>query len=380
MCSLAFADFKPEALTPEMTSRESGLSYALFENQTVLADNVGFSIEIPVASASLHNLAKVMTSEKGPTVLSNLFKSNNIKDNLINLAACLVDNAGGGRNTLTTLNAGTAFSFNSFAMGFNASVKVPTEGNGSSIKANLEGQASLTLAYGRSVFNDGKTRIAVGFALRPSYLIYSETLSVETISKILSTSDTDVSDIIENLNFNAGLGLPFDLSASFIKYDGKLQFNVQAFNLNGYYLVNENFKITEIKNKIRPSENHATVKTPMELNFNVVYQPKLKYVKPTVTLGFNNINGFITDQLADKEKPSSTKLKNTLLYLNADVNLNLFDFADLKAGVHGGYFFSTLSFGLSGNKFDIAYYWSEFGDELGEKGVDTLSLRIRLGF
>lgn len=370
-----------EAFEPQVCLRTSGLEYTLFRNQASLADNFGFSLEIPSFSTSVYNVAGIMASEKGSTALAALFGNNEstqeFSDILLDLGLSLVEQLQGKakKNSIASADLGMGFSVNSFAMGVNSKLSINTFNPGStlSMSACAVGDLSISLAYGRSVLNDGVTKVSVGAALRPSYRIYT-LLDADKIAeyaqKLSSINDLNLT----TLKYSEGLGIPIDFSVAFSRYNGKLELIAQAENVLGFYFINDSC-YEELGKNILPLKPSRILYTPMKLNLSLVYNPERRFLNPSFAAEFVDINGYINNIIT-----TSFMAKNILMYLNADVNLNVLQVLDVTAGIHGGYLYGGAALSIGGNRFEMLYNWSEFGDELGESAVDTLTLRVRLGY
>lgn len=354
--------------------RTSGLDYTLYSDQARLAENYGFSLELPAVSGSLYNIARVMADDTGSQVLSDLFKGQKIQENLVSILGVLVEQMGYKANKAASLDLGFGFGYNSFAMGINGGLTVHSYNKSgttvATLSAGLEANTALTFAYGRSVYNDGRTKINAGIAFRPTLKVFSSELNAQEVVK---WNDLN----LENIKVNSGYALPFDFTLTFSQFNGKLVFKVLASNINGTFYVNrEDYSYTEIAEKLIPSSS-AKLKTPMQIGASVVYKPGIRFIDPTVSVEFKDINGYLKTKVIDS---SNVQLKNILMYLNADLNLNVLQILDLTAGIHGGYAYAGAGMGFGGNTIQVFYNWSEFGQELGEKPVDTFTVRVKLGY
>lgn len=354
--------------------RTSGLDYTLYSDQARLADNYGFTLELPSVSGSLYNIARVMADDTGSNVLSDLFKGQKIQESLVSLLGVMVEQMGFKANKAASSDLGFGFGVNSFATGINGGLKVltynPSGTSVATLSAGLEANIAFTLAYGRSVYNDGRTKVNAGIALRPTLKVFSSELNA---GEVVQWESLD----LENIKVNSGWALPFDFTLTFNQLNGKLVFKVLASNINGaFHVGEEDYSYTKIAENLIPSSS-VKMRTPMELGASVVYKPGIRFIDPTVSFEFRDINGYLKTKVLNSQK---VELKNILMYLNADVNLNVLQILDITAGVHGGYAYAGAAMGFGGNTIQVFYNWSEFGEELGEKPVDTFTVRVKLGY
>ena len=71
-------------------------------------------------------------------------------------------------------------------------------------------------------------------------------------------------------------------------------------------------------------------------------------------------------------------MTNFLARLKLGAELELLNFIELRAGLNGGYTSVGVGFNILIFHVEASYYWNEFGNVLGEKDVDALTLRFNL--
>ena len=115
--------------------------------------------------------------------------------------------------------------------------------------------------------------------------------------------------------------------------------------------------------------------TPLSLGLGVAYDPKLKYVDPSISLAFSGINLYFANDL-DKEHP----LLELFKYIDANIYLDILDVVNLRASYRDGYPQFGVGVDVYGNLVELSYGFHEAGSEYGLKPVDALTIRVKLGY
>ena len=116
-----------------------------------------------------------------------------------------------------------------------------------------------------------------------------------------------------------------------------------------------------------------TAKSDMNLALGVGWAPDLGgwewLADPTVAIDFVDLIGLFDD----------FSLNSFLARLKMGAEIKLFKVLELRGGLNGGY----VSLGLGVDLFKVihleaSYYWSEFGENLGDKDVDAFTIRANI--
>ena len=358
---------------PTLTADSATLENILYYNPAQLATN-NLIIEAPTASFSGFNCAKAMKSKSVQEAVNQLKQFKFTKKNLITVFAGYVYNVGTGRNDVSAVDAGLGTAIKNFAFGLNVKAAAKTLPDGSPTQSLTTTimvpvvDAAFSFAYGWRVWEKEDRYLDAGISMKYARKMYILGLNA---SNLLENAD------FENKPANAGIAFPFDLGLTYGMLDGKLTFSATALNLNGYYYMHKyaNYKDAI---KLKDGLNGYVLYSPWEGNLEARFTPKWQYVNPTVSLRFDNINGFIVDDLNtdNGRKPWRELFRH--LVLKAELDILKYAKLDL-AFLHGYPEFGAVV-DIFGNSLEIRYGYHEAGTLYGAKPVDTFTIRIKLGY
>ena len=83
--------------------------------------------------------------------------------------------------------------------------------------------------------------------------------------------------------------------------------------------------------------------------------------------------------LKDKDN-SDFRASDLLLHLNLGAEVGLFDILTVRGGVNRGYLSIGAGLWLPFMQVDASYGWQEFGNQIGDKPVDSLTIKFSLGY
>ncbi len=121
-----------------------------------------------------------------------------------------------------------------------------------------------------------------------------------------------------------------------------------------------------------------TVYTPWSLNLGVELTHKWAFFEPKLTVRFDNILGFIRNDV--KTYGYADSKVEIFKYLTFRADLRIVRFIKLNAAFRKGYLEFGGALDFYGNTIELAYGYHEAGASYGAKPVDTLTLRIKFGF
>lgn len=183
-----------------------------------------------------------------------------------------------------------------------------------------------------------------------------------------------------------GYAIPVDLGVTLSLANDAVRLSATANNLNGTYRMSSYDSFANMTNSVvgtevfTPEEGYEAkesekfeIKTPWTLNFGFAFAPNVIF-KPVITADLIDMLGMVKSLGSD-----SFKAEDLLLHLNAGAEVSILCF-NLRAGVNRGYMSVGAGVGLLGMRIDATYGWQEFGAELGDKPVDSFTIRFNLGY
>jgi len=378
------------AFATSLPADSDSLSYKLHVNPATLSENK-LIVQFPSLAIDGYNIADTISKESVAEAVSHMLKFKFSKEDLVRLAVGMLENVGSGYNSVmsTTVEAGAAI--NHFAFGIDAVVQartMPAFKSGTEEEPiNMDPEEeyipqtlaktgvvpvvdiAATVSYGMRVLEFGSCYLDAGASVRVVKRSYLTQLSADTI-------------INEGLDFNSkearsGFAVPLDLSAVLGVLNGDIRFSVSANNLNGYFYMQ---KYANYKDALSGKNGYGkyTVYSPWNLNAGVEISHKWSFIEPKLTIRFEDIVGFFKNEF-DEENGVDPKVE-IYKYLTFRADIRLVKFVKLNAAFRKGYLEFGGALDFYGNSIELSYGYHEAGDSYGEKPVDTLTLRIKLGF
>lgn len=373
----AYTRVTDRAMRPVFTEPQDGVNYALFGNAASLAtaQKGTRKITTPYISASSYNVSNALKDRGVAEALSGITKFQWTKQNWVTYLLGLVMASGSGYGEVFAADLGFGAQIGHFAFGFNADVAIHSmpgldgEGNpqdGSSPVSSgyvPEADYALSVAYGLRVIDSDRVKVDAGIAVHVAQKVYMLQLNTTEISDLISGNKS-----FENLAARGGIAFPVDLGLRIGFLDGRLNFDVTATNLNGYYYMANYDNIVKAAT-FNGGKDKYTLYTPFNLSAGVSYTPGFKYFNPTVYGKFSDIVTFYKDY--DAVPPR---------FIDVGVRLSVFSFLDLRASYRYGYPELAVGLDLYGNSIELSYGFQEAGDAYGEKPIDKLTFRMKMGF
>ena len=375
---------------------QSGLAAAgrmdsFYTNPAALAEG-RFGLNLPTVAVTMYNVQKLVSDEEAMTIFNSIVDGTAEDNAELALAEKMVNNLGSGYNTLATIDAGVGAAFGSFGLGANAQLKLHTLSNGSSNVANVtivpEVNVAQTVALGLNIIKTDALKLQIGAAGHFVYKAYLKGQNAGTLSSLLSDEDADVEQqLVWNTPVSGGYAVPIDFGVTLSLANDAIRFSATANNLNGTYhmtsydsagtmmntLTGETSVPEGMENYEAKTSDAFEIETPWTLNFGFAFAPDIIF-KPVITADLVDMLGMVENFSSE-----TFRAEDLLLHLNAGAEISVLCF-NLRAGVNRGYMSVGAGVGLLGMRVDATYGWQEFGAELGDKPVDSFTIRFNLGY
>ena len=341
---------------------------ALYRNPAGLAEG-SLDIDLPSISITLYNPAGILTSG----VIQDLTSGGqNAVDKGLEFLESL-----GVYNKIMQVDASAGFSAKGFGFGFAVQDIIHTyNGSGSSaVSSSLLNQINAVLSIGYAYrFNlPMDYSIDVGAAIRFNYIAYTKTIGAGTILGMISGSGNPFDSILQETPMMAGFSIPIDIG---VTANMPLGFSVSfaARNINGRYYMTAIDSISDWSKN--PFGSGYTEKFSFEsdchLDLGVAWQwDEFWWFRPTIALDFVDLIGF-------KDHPFS--FRGFMGHVNIGAEFEFVKSIAIRAGLAGGYLSLGLGLDLHVIKVDLSYYWREYGEIAGAKGVDACTVNFTLGW
>jgi len=366
-------------IRPTTLNRNDKLNYSLFGNASKLAEKE-LVIQFPYIESSSYNISTALKDKGFADALSNITKLKITRADLVAYLMGLVMATGGGYNNIIGADVVMGSQIGNMAFGLNARVDMESMppivdgkiGQSSSPAGNgyvPEVNFAFTFAYGRRIIENDVFTLDVGGAVRYAQKVYLKQITLATLSDIM-----DKKVEIDTLAARGGFAIPIDLGVTMGLLDGKLEVFATANNVNGFYYM---WEYDGYKDALlfKNGHDYFVMYTPLSLGLGVAYDPKLKYVDPSLSFALSGINLYIENDL-DKEHPFLELFK----YVDANINVDIMDVLNVRASYRDGYPNFGLGFDVYGNMVELSYGFHEAGSEYGLKPVDALTIRVKLGY
>lgn len=352
-----------KAFLPTDAAESNYVTYALYKDPTILS-NGKFSLALPSVSITHYNTSSFLMSDAGSKFAADLVRFQIDKNKVYSALYSLVDSLGVGYNDLLNADVNVGIAGDNWVMGVNARTVTDLYselGAGTDAKIRPMVDVAGSLGFNIGLIENDSFNLNFAVVTRFAYRAYTkDTLTVEDIEQF----------DIESEEITSGWAVPVDVSLGTDLFDGGLRFTISATNLNGYYYMadHENYKSAI---DIRGGYNSRTVYTPWSLNAAVIFNPDFQFINPKVRVEFVDIYNYVLNENGKEEFIS---------HLNIGAEVKLFDFISIKGALNSGYWQIGAGLDVAGNNISLLYGWHEAGDMLGYKPVDSLTLRVTLGY
>lgn len=357
--------FKPENATaafrttaPAFATRANRTEYGLFVNPAALR---GGKFQILVgADADIYKAAEILS-----TLDTKNFSVSSFVGSYLNELDY-------GKSKLLSAEADLFLGLGNFAFGVYANADVDASVGGTSTFVNPVIDGGVALGYGSRVFNSDLVSVDVGLAFHADATFVN---SFQMGTANLENLDLDPASILKQgipfigVSADAGVNVGFlkDHLVASVSFTDYAPFGCWAFNLD--------------TKKILTAEELAGAYPD-----NTVAEDYKKAYKLNAGVSGNiNLLGFNATAFADVVDILGLDFKNfeaksVLSHVNVGATLDFAGFLKASAALYGGDPELGVGFDIFGNEVGLIYKISEGSSEMGQKTVDSLSVRVRLGF
>ena len=362
---------------------------SFFINPSILGVKKGFAIHVVDFSVTLYNLQRTLSNKQAMQDFDAML--NGDEDAAVAFATTYMEGLGNGRNLIWKGDFGMGVKIGSFGLGTDVQIKLHTLNEGTSVASiNIipELNVAETVALGLKLIDTDAFSFSAGAAVHGIYKVYFKGIGGSKIINMISGSSDPEKVLLWDTPVMAGIAVPFDLGVTFGLFNDQLKLAATANNLNGTYhmksysgagyLVNSVSPGTmPVPTDVPPAKDSVSfdVVTPWTLNIGIAFTPDINVIQPVLTADLVDTIGLFK-AMGD----GTFRASDLLLHLNVGAELGLFDILKARVGIDRGY----LSFGtgiwLPFAQIDATYGWQEFGAEIGDKPVDSLTIRISLGY
>ena len=366
----------------------AGRTDSFYTNPAILADK-RFGLSVPSISMTMYNVQKVVSNKEQRDLASAIISGEAQDSDNLTFAEQLVKNLGNGYNVLAKLDASVGLAIWQLGFGTNAQVKLHTLANGSSNLTNTtiipEVNLAQTVGFGMNIIKTDSLKLQAGVSAHFVYKAYLKGQNAKTVAALISEDDSvDYgTSLLWSTPLMAGYATPIDLGVTLSIANDAVRFSATANNLNGLYHMKSYTSVGDYANTVKEEEvvevpeghvkNESTdfeISTPWTLNVGFAFAPNVIF-SPVVTVDVVDVIS-----LFDNEE---FRASDILLHLNAGAEVTLAIF-NLRAGINRGYATVGVGFGFIGMRVDATYGWQEFGTEIGDKPVDSLTIKFNLGY
>ena len=364
-----------------------GRADSFFMNPAGFAHRV--NVLLPSAEVTLYHPYDLLKPGKngGNSIVDNIIEASQIADEdartkaMIGAGQEFLRSLKKGEGKLLDVNASVGLNIKGFAFGVNVNDSIHTFGVGktggldSAIFDELNVTANLGFAW-RFHLGD-KVWIDAGANWRPTYKAYSYSLDGNTLIGMASGSTSTeggnpADELLNTLPVAAGYALPFDLG---LNVSGSWwSVGVVGRNILGTY----NMTIFDSINDFYPQwssvfgKKDFQIETPWSIDLGFGFRWDNDFFKPTLVCDIVDVNGLFTAKEFNG--------REMLNHIKAGAELRLLSFLDIRGGFNQGYWSVGAGLDLAIVKIDVAYFWQEFGEKLGDYGLDGLSIRVNVGY
>lgn len=365
---------------PITSMNSSDLSYLLFDNPSELSESRN-RFNFPAVAIQVNHVSTLLTQLTNDDVMSVIQSFINKEEldygKLIDAGYSILENYPGGITDLFKIDLATGFQKENLAISLNVEAGLTSEtvDSGASLGKIISFSlmphvtSALSVGYGRTICENEVFTINAGISLHGIQRLVTEKIDVIKGAEIVSLEKMDLNSILKSFKSDADFALTSDLSLSIGLTDKPFRFDFNLHNMPGTYKVKCYDSIFDMLN-YESNGNKYSVYTPTTLSayFVVDFIP-LNFWDGRIKLYLRSgIDGF---------GPNNSDLRQLL---DTKVCLNLFNTVECVVRNKAGYHQYGLSLNYHENRIDLLYGWHEEGKYLGDKPVDTFTLKMSLGF
>ncbi|MBP5162055.1 MAG: hypothetical protein ILP16_03665 [Spirochaetales bacterium] len=374
-----YAPITGNAMRPGYVERTDGLNYILFGNPAAIGES-SFMLQIPYIESSSYNVTEALKDPGVAEALSKINKLQATKNDFITYILGLVAASGAGFGEVITVDTGAGAQMRNLAFGMNIRAGVHSmpgldeEGQfkpsgsviGNGYVPSLD--FALSVAFGFRVLDTDVLTLDAGASFHYAQKAYMLQVTSAELGALLNGSKD-----FENLPARAGFALPVDIGVTVGLLRDRIRLELTANNLNGtYHMSNYENSINALI--LAEGTDDFEIEIPYSLNFRASFDPGFRYCNPTLYAAFTGMNLYAENA---KGKPGSEIFR----YLDGGVIVTFVKSISLRASYRYGYPEFAMGAGIFGNAIELVYGFQEApGARYGEKPIDRLTFRMRLGF
>ena len=260
-------------------------------------------------------------------------------------------------------------------------------GADTNIIAELNASAAVGIAFSLPLIDD-LLEVDAGAVVRPTFTAYTQRIGAQNIINSAFSEGTDMlQQFLEDNQLASGYAVPVDVG---INVNGPLGVRLSAVarNLNAVYTMyeyseagtwlNEMLALVEaepVYTGPSTASTEFTVEVPWSLDVGLGWEVPLgglsDLLRPTLSVDLVDVT---TLQEAVASDPDAV-----WEHLIAGAELRVLSLLDARFGLNKGYMSIGAGFDLLLFHVDAAYYWREFGANIGDRPVDALTVRFNFG-
>lgn len=362
-----------------------GRSDSFYMNPALLARRT--LISLPYAQVSLYHPYDLLKKNEstGTSIVDDIMDAMNSGEmtDIAGPATGFLQTIKSGKGKLAEVEAGINLGGGGFALGLHVKDTIHTFGNGvGGLDANLfdELNVNILAALGLRFDITPSISIDVGISSGVSVLGYSGLIGAQSALDMMGGSESgSMEDILAEVPLAFGWTVPLNVG---LNVNLPLGFSVGAVgrNLLGS-AVGYKMQVTDIDAVMSDAmgivsntfSEKADFTLKMDPSFDLGFGWKWEngFFSPTVALDFVDFIDFFSNEM---------NMRSFVEHLRIGAEFRLLSVLDVRAGINQGYWTLGAGIDLWAIKIDAAYYWQEFGETLGDYGLDAFTIRFNLGF
>ena len=362
-----------------------GRSDSFYMNPALLARRT--LISIPYAQVSIYHPYDLLkkNEETGTSIVDDIMDvidSGDMTD-IAGPAAGFLETIKAGKGKLAEVEAGVNLGGGGFALGLHVKDTVHTFGNGvGGLDANLfdELNVNILAALGLRFDITPSISIDLGISSGISVLGYSGLIGAQSVLDMMGGSEGGSMDsLLAEVPLAFGWTVPLNVG---LNVNLPLGFSVGAVgrNLLGS-AVGYKMQVTDVNSVKSDAMGIVSDTFSEKADFTIITDPSFDlgfgwkwengFFAPTVAIDFVDFVDFFSAEM---------NMRSFVEHLRIGAEIRLLSVLDVRAGLNQGYWTLGAGIDLWALKIDAAYYWQEFGETVGDYGLDAFTIRFNLGF
>ncbi|MBN2861309.1 MAG: hypothetical protein JXK93_13670 [Sphaerochaetaceae bacterium] len=340
-----------------------------------------FALSMPSISLSAYNVKNII--DEG--IIQDVLDGNAGEAT----ALAYLDTIVAAKGELLTTDIQMGFAGGGFGLSLDLQEKLHNidVGADTNIIAEINASAAVAIAFSLPLIDDLLT-VDAGAVVRPTYTAYTQRIGAQNIINSAFSEGSDIlQQFLEDNQLAAGYAVPVDVG---VNVNGPLGVRLSAVarNLNGVYTMyqyseagtwlNEMLALVEAEPVYTGTSSESTeltIEVPWSLDLGLGWDIPLgslsSLVRPTISVDLVDV-ATLQETLADDPDAVWD-------HLIAGAELRILSMLDARFGLNKGYMSIGAGFDLLLFHIDAAYYWREFGANIGDRPVDALTVRFNFG-